>query len=118
MLSRSFLYIAIICVHVVIAVAAAMHALLNKRDPRSAWGWIAVCWLFPFAGPLLYYLFGINRVETLARRLLGLQRPTDILHGKLTLPATGHGDATGIRELVRLGEALTGLPLTDRKSVV
>ena len=117
MLSRSVLYIAIICVHVVIAVAAAMHALLNKRDPRSAWGWIAVCWLFPFAGPTLYYLFGINRIETLARRLQGLQRPIDILRGKLTLPATGHGDATGIRELVRLGEALTGLPLTEGNHV-
>jgi cardiolipin synthase len=33
--------------HVVCATAAAGHALLTKPDPRSAFGWIVVCWLFP-----------------------------------------------------------------------
>jgi len=36
------------------AVAAALHALLTKSDPRSAIGWIAMCWLFPLGGSLLY----------------------------------------------------------------
>ena len=52
-----------------LAVAGAGHALLYKRDPRSAFGWIAVCVMFPLAGPLLYFLFGINRVRTRAQRL-------------------------------------------------
>ncbi len=42
---------------------ASVHALLTKRDSRAAWGWIATCWLFPLAGPTLYYLFGINRLQ-------------------------------------------------------
>ena len=46
---------------------AGGHALLNARDPRSAWGWIAVCLLFPLAGALLYFFFGINRVRRRAR---------------------------------------------------
>lgn len=50
-------------------ILAAGHALLNKRDPSAAFGWIAVCLLFPPAGPLLYLLFGINRVHIRARRL-------------------------------------------------
>lgn len=49
----------------------AIHALLTKSDPRAALGWIAVCLMFPPIGPLLYFLFGINRVITQGRRLGG-----------------------------------------------
>jgi cardiolipin synthase len=49
--------------------ATATHALLNKRDPRAALGWIAVCIMFPPLGPLFYFLFGINRVRTQGQRL-------------------------------------------------
>lgn len=55
---------------ILIAVATAGHALLTRRDARAAWGWIAVCWLFPFAGPGLYLLFGVNRLRTRARRFV------------------------------------------------
>lgn len=48
---------------------AAGHALLNKRRPQSAFGWIAVCFTLPYLGPLLYYAFGINRVRTRAQQL-------------------------------------------------
>ncbi|TQV81379.1 cardiolipin synthase [Exilibacterium tricleocarpae] len=51
------------------ALAAGGHALLHKNDNVSAFGWIVTCLLFPLAGPLLYYLFGINRIRTRARRL-------------------------------------------------
>lgn len=54
----------------------AIHALLNKReDPRATLGWVAVCLLFPFIGPVLYFLFGINRIQTRARKL---QRPPTV----------------------------------------
>ena len=45
------------------------HALLNQRTPAAALGWVAVCLMFPFVGPIFYFLFGINRVKTRARRL-------------------------------------------------
>ncbi|MEE4359786.1 MAG: cardiolipin synthase [Desulfococcaceae bacterium] len=48
---------------------SALHALLNKREPRSAMGWIAICLMFPFAGPFLYFLLGINRIRIRARKL-------------------------------------------------
>ncbi len=42
---------------------AAGHALLYKREPRSALGWLAVCLLMPYIGPLIYVVFGINRIS-------------------------------------------------------
>jgi len=48
---------------------SAGHALLNKRDPRAALGWVAVCLLVhPAAGAVLYWLFGVNRIHTRAQR--------------------------------------------------
>ena len=52
-----------------LAVLAAGHAVLYKRDPRAAFGWVAVCLMFPLAGALLYFVFGINRIHTRARKL-------------------------------------------------
>ncbi len=48
---------------------AAGHALMYKRDPKAAWGWIVTCLLIPTIGPVLYYLFGINRIKTRAKKL-------------------------------------------------
>jgi cardiolipin synthase A/B len=56
---------------VLLSWTTAVHALLNKRDSRAALGWIAVCLLFSPVGPLLYFLFGINRVRTQGQRLGG-----------------------------------------------
>jgi cardiolipin synthase len=53
----------------VLALGAAGHALLNKSDSRSALGWVAVCLTFPLAGPVLYILFGVNRVRRSASRM-------------------------------------------------
>lgn len=53
----------------ILAFGAAGHALLNKNDSRSALGWTAVCLTFPLAGPVLYVLFGVNRVRRSASRL-------------------------------------------------
>jgi len=67
----TFLYSVLLGAIPLLAVFGAGHALLFKRDSRAAFGWIAVCLMFPLAGPLLYFLFGINRVKTRARTLRG-----------------------------------------------
>lgn len=54
-----------------LALAAAGHALLYKRMPQSAFGWIAICIMLPLIGALLYFLFGINRVRRRAQALRG-----------------------------------------------
>jgi cardiolipin synthase len=48
------------------SVLSAGHALAWKRDPRSALGWIGVCLFLPLFGPLLYLVFGVNRVRRTA----------------------------------------------------
>jgi cardiolipin synthase len=53
----------------IIGIVTAGHALINKRDPKDAFGWIIVCIVFPLIGPALYFFFGINRVEKRAKKM-------------------------------------------------
>jgi len=51
----------------VASLLSAGHALLHKRDPRAALGWVALCLALPGVGAVLYWLLGVNRIRTLAR---------------------------------------------------
>lgn len=89
---------------------ASCHALLRKRRPQSAFGWIAVCYTLPFVGPLLYCLFGINRVKMRAQKLrTGHPAPPP--------PAHVAPPPEGLEPLARLGFAVTDLPLTSRNAI-
>ena len=90
----------------VAAAFASLHALLNKRRPQSTFGWIAVCLALPLAGALLYYLFGINRVQARARKLLTGLPPPDCPTEYVGTPPPQ------LLPLARLGLAVTGWPLT------
>ncbi|HEY3516414.1 MAG TPA: phospholipase D-like domain-containing protein [Gammaproteobacteria bacterium] len=106
-----FLATALAAIGFVAAAAASLHALLHKRRPQSAFGWIALCFTLPLAGALLYYLFGINRVEIRARKLLtghpALECPTEYVG---TPPPA-------LLPLSRLGFAVSGWPLTAANRV-
>jgi cardiolipin synthase len=52
--------------HLVCATAVTVHALLNKRLVHAAIGWIALAWLAPFMGALLYLMLGVNRIRRAA----------------------------------------------------
>lgn len=84
-----------------IAIIASWHALLTKRDPRAALGWIAACMLSPLAGPVLYYLFGINRVARLAK---GLRIESN--EKKLAIPSK-------YEHLITLSDHLARYPLLE-----
>ena len=45
------------------------HAIIYKRDPRSASLWFILIWILPAAGAVLYVLFGVNRVRRRATKL-------------------------------------------------
>ena len=95
----------------VAATLASTHALLYKRRPQSAFGWIAVCYTLPLVGALLYYLFGINRVRTRAKKLL-----TD--YPEPTCPTAHLGTPPPqLAGLARLGASVTGWPLTAGNAV-
>ncbi|HVS31181.1 MAG TPA: phospholipase D-like domain-containing protein [Thermoanaerobaculia bacterium] len=54
-----------------IAVTTALHAILYKRDVRAAIGWAGFIFVAPYVGPLIYLLFGVNRIRRSASSLRG-----------------------------------------------
>ncbi|GAC1634258.1 MAG: cardiolipin synthase [Nevskia sp.] len=95
------------------------HALLRKTQPASAWGWIGASLLLPFAGPALYALFGVNRVQTRARKrrmpktregAVGADHESDARRKRGSerpaVPAT-------LTEVARTGDVITRRPLLD-----
>lgn len=52
-----------------LAVAVTLHVLANRTDVRAGAGWIALAWLSPFVGSVLYFLLGINRITRRACRM-------------------------------------------------
>lgn len=105
----------------VVAIGTAGHALLTRRDARAAWGWIAVCWLFPFAGPALYYVFGVDRLRTRARRFpvdrsgrhIGPAHAADVRNAPPAHPPV----APWLEEVARTADVLTRRPLLGGNTV-
>src|SRR3954467_2497452 len=57
-------------ISVVLAAAlAAGHAIIYKRDSRSAAIWVLVVWILPAEGALAYAVLGVNRVQRRAVRM-------------------------------------------------
>ena len=50
------------CVHVVLTLAVILHVLNKPRDARTSMLWISCVMAFPFIGPIVYVLFGINTI--------------------------------------------------------
>lgn len=98
-----------------LALAASVHALLHKRDPRAALLWILVNIALPYVGALLYVMFGVNRSWRRVRKL------EQIHHSSLLAEPDPQLEAAVDTELkasqIRLGAAVTGLPLTNGNDV-
>lgn len=72
-----------------LGVLAAVHALLNKREPYACVTWVFLSLSLPFIGPLLYLVLGFNRIHRHASRLMNKSKT---LSGPSTLSAPP-GDA-------------------------
>jgi len=48
---------------ILLSLIASAHAVLYKRDSRSAIAWVGFIWLVPLVGAVLYLIFGINRLR-------------------------------------------------------
>ena len=96
-------------VSLAVAIPTAGHAVIYKRDPRSATLWVLLIALLPLAGSLLYGLFGINRYQRRARRLFPGQI---LLFGRTspTMPEAVSPPLAGLAHLVgrATGQSLTG----------
>ncbi len=54
---------------VALAIFASAHVVLFKRDSRAAIAWAGFVWMVPLVGPVLYMIFGINRLRRQASLL-------------------------------------------------
>lgn len=103
-------------VSIALSLIAAGHVVIYKRDSRAAVGWVGLIALAPFIGPLLYFLFGINRI----RRKAALIRPKEMAvalsveGARCSLSDLTRGlasSAAHLTEMARLNERLTRMPL-------
>lgn len=121
-----FLYWMVGALIVMTGVGAALHALLNKRDPYAAIVWVVLCLSLPMAGSLLYILFGVNRIHWRATKLM---KSSHKRAGPATLSAPAgeyasrpkryhdpskvsqDGLTPEISTIAGIGSAVTGMPL-------
>lgn len=86
----------------VVALAAIGHALVYKRDPRSATLWVLVIGMLPLLGTLLYLLFGINRYQRRARRWRSNAAHETSIARNPSVPEPLQGLAALVRQATRL----------------
>lgn len=55
------------CSAMLLSLTSAGHALLFKRDSRSALVWVILILMIPLMGPFFYWCLGINRISRRAR---------------------------------------------------
>lgn len=46
-----------------ISIPTAIHAAMNKKEVRAAIAWVGVILLSPYAGSILYFIAGVNRIR-------------------------------------------------------
>jgi cardiolipin synthase len=100
---------------VILSVSTALHALMNKNDPRSSLLWIITCFAVPFAGPILYLVLGINRAHD---KVLSLGAVADT--SLSTIPKTIaplHKKDSHLSSHQRLSLAVTGLSSTEGNQI-
>jgi len=68
----------LLIVIILVALATACHALLYKRDPRAALGWITVCLLYPLVGLILCFLFDFKGENAIHHHGLALSSPKSV----------------------------------------
>ncbi len=95
----------------VVGLIVSGHALLYKREARSALLWLLVVWFLPVLGAVLYLLIGINRLQRRAQRIrdaTSLPPAAEHMAGEDQTGLLADDDLGG---LARLVQQVTGQPL-------
>ena len=53
----------------IIAAVAIVHCLLHSKYPQGALAWCGVIFMLPAVGAFLYFIFGVNRIDSRAVKL-------------------------------------------------
>lgn len=101
-------------VALLLAVLGSGHAILYKRDTRSASLWVGFIWLAPLVGSVAYFMFGVNRIRRQAAELRDANRGKEIctVESDLRLCSAPH-----LTSLVHLVDQVVGKPLLPGNSV-
>lgn len=51
----------VLILYILVTLWALLSILLHGSRPTKSLGWLLTVFIFPFGGPLIYYLFGVNR---------------------------------------------------------
>ena len=97
------------------AVFASCHALLYKRDSRAATLWIGIVWLMPVLGPVLYLVFGVNRIRRRAVSLGVHKTVSRPIPENLGEPE--HDGAEHLKMLARVVGRVVERPLTPGNKI-
>ena len=108
--------------NILAAVLASSHAILYKRDSRSAVSWVGLIWLTPLVGALLYVSFGVNRIERRAASLRRKRRRIEVVSPALECTDEELREALGPRDvslaaLARVGRSVLDRPLLEGNSI-
>lgn len=107
----------------VMSIGASAHAILRKRDNREAVAWVAIIFLAPIVGSVIYLLLGVNRIKRRAQSLRAERgRAAPPAAGEASSDASpGHPrdpDAIHLIPLERLVGEITKRPLVPGNAVV
>lgn len=105
------------------ALPAVGHAVLYKRDSRSALLWVSLIASLPIIGAGLYWLLGINRIT---RRAVSLRRHSTKFAVAAAEPVDQQrvgreilrGDTRHLAPLVQLVDGITSQPLTAGNEIM
>jgi len=101
-------------VNMALATAATVHIVLWKRDSRAAIGWVGLVWLAPVVGVLVYFCFGINRIQRKAISLRVRESWSPDVEPQLTPEDVERRDELTLRHPNLPGLAAVGRHLTER----
>ena len=104
--------------HVCLALYASVHALIYKKDSRAAFGWIGVCVFLPLLGPVLYFVFGVNRVHKRARALTQTNPNHRLFDQHLNIAdKLVHHVPVSLLNLHKVSSHITGIPLIGGNNI-
>ena len=55
--------------YLLLSLASTFHILAHKRDTKAAIAWMGLAWLSPFLGSIIYFSFGVNRIQRRATKM-------------------------------------------------
>lgn len=105
-------------VHIALALAVTLHALMKKDEVHKAVAWIGLAWLAPFGGAFTYWMLGINRIGRTGVSL-GLRQAWQS-DGDAAEAFAVPDDAVDapLAGVARVGRQVTGKPLLAGNSVL